>query len=81
MAVTVYGFAAFLILRHAKTPQIRKLAPIIALFFCSFAGISTLYFELQFPSDVIAGYVFGGGWLCLNIVLLEVFRVLYIPRA
>jgi membrane-associated phospholipid phosphatase len=39
-------------------------------------GISRIYFDVQYPSDVVAGYVFGGVWLSLNIVLLEIFRII-----
>jgi membrane-associated phospholipid phosphatase len=39
-------------------------------------GISRIYFDIQFPGDVVAGYVFGGVWLSFNIVLMEIFRFL-----
>jgi membrane-associated phospholipid phosphatase len=39
-------------------------------------GLCRIYLDLQYPSDVVAGYVFGVVWLRLNIVLLEIFRFL-----
>jgi membrane protein DedA with SNARE-associated domain len=76
MAFVTFGFAAFILLRHAKSHWIRSIAVFIALGLCLCAGLSSMYFQLQYPSDVVAGYVFGGVWLSLNIVLLEVYRIL-----
>jgi hypothetical protein len=75
MAV-VYGFAAFIILRHIKRKWIGTISTFIVLVICFLSGLSPLFFQLQYPSDVSAGYVFGSVWLSLNIVLLEVFRIL-----
>lgn len=76
IATVAYGFAAFMIVRHAERKWLGSLAIIIGLFICIFSGLSALFFQLQYPSDVLAGYVFGGVWLSLNIILLEVFRIL-----
>lgn len=70
MATAVYGFIAFLLIRHLKNPVGRV-----------FVGISRLYFKVEYPSDITAGYVFGGVWLSLNIVLLEINRLLRMVRA
>jgi membrane protein DedA with SNARE-associated domain len=76
MALVTYGFAIFIILRHINRRWIGSIVTFIALAICIFSGLSPLFFQLQFPSDVTAGYVFGGVWLSMNIVLLEVFRIL-----
>lgn len=76
MAVVGYGFATFMFLRHTNKGLLRPFTIIAALFVCLFSGLSEVYIQTQLPSDVAAGYVFGGVWLSLNIVLLEVFRVL-----
>ncbi|WKU22207.1 lipid A 1-phosphatase [Priestia megaterium] len=39
-------------------------------------AISRLYLSIQYPSDIAAGYVFGGVWLGLNVLLLEIFRLM-----
>jgi len=75
MAVVVYGFAAFLILRHTKK-KIRKITISIVMIICFLSALNPLFFHLEYTSDVVAGYVFGGLWLTLNIILLEIFRVL-----
>ncbi|WML37516.1 VTT domain-containing protein [Clostridium sp. OS1-26] len=76
LAIVIYGFAVYMIARHMKSNWIKQIIVIIALIACSFVGISSIFLKIQYPSDVVAGYVFGGVWLALNIILLEVFRIL-----
>lgn len=76
MAVTVYGFAAFLLIRH-QSFRVNSLFPLACvLAIALLAGLSAVYFDLMYPSDAAAGYAFGGVWVSLNIVLLEIFRQL-----
>lgn len=74
MAVVVFGFAAFLLLRHTHIVWLRPFIMLTVLSICLFTGISEVYFQTQYPSDVAAGYAFGGAWLSLNIVFVEVLR-------
>lgn len=76
MAFVTYGFAAFLIIRFIKRKWIGTLTVVIALVISLASGLAPLFFQLQYPSDIVAGYAFGGVWLSLNIILLEVFRIL-----
>lgn len=74
MVVTVIGFTAFLIMRHSINAAVRTAAVLILLVAAALVGVSRVYLEVQYPSDVAAGYVFGGVWLMLNIILLEIYR-------
>jgi len=76
MVVVTYGFAAFIILRYKKGRLIGTATTFIVLVICFISGLSPLFFQQQYPSDIATGYVFGGVWLSLNIILLEVFRIL-----
>jgi hypothetical protein len=76
MAIVGYGFAAYLFLRHTNKGWFRPFILMGVLIICLFTGLSEISIQTQLPSDIVAGYVFGGVWLSLNIVLLEVFRVL-----
>jgi len=78
LVVVVYGFASFMLLRHARNRWFGTILFLITLAVCLFTVLSVIFFQIQYPSDVLAGCVFGGVWLSLNIVLMEVFRVL--PR-
>ncbi|MCJ8013623.1 bifunctional DedA family/phosphatase PAP2 family protein [Paenibacillus sp. KQZ6P-2] len=75
-AITVWGFSAFLLLRHYSKRRLQIPVILTVILICLLVGISRIYFNVQFPSDVAAGYVFGGVWISLNIILLEVLRVL-----
>lgn len=76
MTIVTYGFICFLILRHAKKNWLRTASIVITIVICFLGGLSPLYYQTQYPSDVYAGYVFGGVWLTLNIVILEVYRIM-----
>jgi Uncharacterized membrane-associated protein len=76
LAVVVYGFAAFIICRHAKAKWLSFAAVIVSFFSCISSGLGILYIDLQKPSDILAGYVFGSFILCIMIILLEVNRIL-----
>ncbi|WP_435170254.1 VTT domain-containing protein [Paenibacillus glycanilyticus] len=75
-AVTVLGFCVFLILRHYSQEIVHVVLIAAAALLCLLLGISLIYFNLQYPSDVAAGYVFGGVWASLNVLMLEVRRKL-----
>jgi len=76
MAIVAYGFFVYLIVRHVKRAWVKTVVLIITLFTCIFAGLNPIFFQTEYPSDVYAGYIFGGVWLTINIILLEVYRIL-----
>lgn len=80
MVIVTYGFFAFIIIRHARGTWVRTMGVTISIIISFFVGQSELFFQRQYPSDVVAGYVFGGVWLSLNIILLEIYRILPILR-
>ncbi|QHW29569.1 phosphatase PAP2 family protein [Paenibacillus rhizovicinus] len=75
-SITVCGFSAFLLLRHYSQSLIRIVVFLFVILVCLLVGISRIYYNVQFPSDVAAGYVFGGVWVTMNVILLEVLRKL-----
>lgn len=76
MAIITYGFATFIIIRHLNRRWIGTVTILITLMICIFSGLGPIFLHLQHPSDVAAGFVFGGAWLSMNIGLLEVLRIL-----
>ena len=76
LAVVVFGFFAYMIVRHAKKLRFGTLSIGVAFTICFLIGLSLVYFNIEYPTDVLAGYVLGGVWLSLNIVLLEIYRIL-----
>lgn len=78
MTVVVYGFLAYMIIRHINKAWINSAIVSLYLVICIALGLSIVYFNQQYPSDIVSGYEFGLVWLSLNIILLEVFQIL--PR-
>lgn len=76
LAVVIYGFASFMVLRHARNRWFGSILFLITLAVFIITSVSVVFFQIQYPSDILAGCVFGGVWLSLNIILMEVFRVL-----
>lgn len=76
LSLSLYGFIAFLLVRHKTSLRVRSFAFTTALVVALLVGISYIYTGGQYPSAVAAGYVFGGLWLSINIFLMEVFRIL-----
>ncbi|NOU97266.1 phosphatase PAP2 family protein [Paenibacillus sp. LMG 31456] len=74
--IILLGMAVYIIVRHVRIAGARTAAFLFVLAVSFLVGISRIYFDIQYPSDVVAGYVFGGFWLSLNVVLLEIFRLL-----
>lgn len=76
ITIIFLGFTAYLFIQHVNRTWIRTSAVVLVLAVSLLVGISRIYFGIQFPSDVLAGYVFGGVWLSFNAVLLEIFRLI-----
>ncbi|SFI37708.1 membrane protein DedA, SNARE-associated domain [Paenibacillus sp. UNC496MF] len=74
MALTVYGFSAYLFVRHRGQPKHRVLAAAAVTGLCFLTGIGMVALRLNYPSDAAAGFAFGGMWLTLNVALMEGFR-------
>lgn len=76
MAFVIYGFFAFMMVRHTRHAWVHTMGVLGMFILFLFMAISRVYFGIQLPSEVVAGYVFGGVWLSLNILLLENFRLM-----
>ncbi|BBI34003.1 VTT domain-containing protein [Cohnella abietis] len=76
IALTVYGFTAFLLFRHHGKVLRRIIVVLAVSCLCLIIGISAVYSGNEYPSDVIVGYVLAGLWISLNVILLEVFRLM-----
>lgn len=76
ITVIFLGFVTYLFVRHTGNGLVQTTAFSLVVIVALLIGLSRVYFGIQYPSDVIAGYVFGGLWLSLHIILLEIFRFL-----
>ncbi len=76
ITIIFLGFATYLMVRHVGITWVRTIAFLLVIAVSFLVGISRIYFDIQYPSDVVAGYVFGGVWLSLNILMLEIYRLI-----
>jgi len=76
VSIMIYGFTIFLLLRHTKSLWIQNVLIMLTFVVLILIGISDIYLHLEDPSDVLGGYVFGGMWVSLNVVLLEIYRLM-----
>lgn len=72
MALVIYGFVVFILVHTTRKFWIYTYVPIAGLVILFLTATSRLFLEVQLPSDVAAGYVFGGVWLGINILLLVI---------
>jgi len=83
IAVSFYGFIAYLLMRQIKDFKIK-----INIFFATtilvlLIGISRIYLDEHYLSDVYAGYLLGTLWVIVAIALLKwiSFKDIFAPRA
>lgn len=76
MTVVTYGFLAYMIVKYSKKVWINSVVISVCLCIYFLIGLSMVYLNLQYPSNIVAGYEFGVVWLSLSMVVLEIYRVL-----
>lgn len=72
LAVVLYGLAAIIYSREAGLSRSAKLSAAgAAVTLTLLMGISRLYFEVHYATDIIGGYAAGFAVLCLVMLLLQ----------
>ncbi len=67
-SVCIWGWMGVLgFLNKNITQQIRRALLGIAVAFAIFTGPARVYLGDHWPTDVLGGYLFGGGWLALSL--------------
>jgi len=76
ISVVMYGFVSYLIFKITERKRVKTTVIILSIIICLFSGIRMVYLNMQNMSDTLAGYFFGGVWLLVNILIIEVFNML-----
>jgi len=78
LGVALYGFLAYFLCKiYPKyTARIVTIATLLILAI----GFSRLYLGVHFPTDVLAGYLFGGLWLLIGIKIVTLLKANAIVR-
>ncbi len=74
MSMICYGMIAYFLVRNAQSWRFRLLTVMSAGFLVFLIGLSRLYLEVHYLSDVIAGFAGGAFWLTVCITGLEIYR-------
>lgn len=70
ISIIVYGFIILLIRKHYHG-KFKNLYIIICIFLILLTGLSRIYFNVHYVSDVIAGYSLGLIILCISNIFLK----------
>lgn len=68
--MVLYGFIAYLLAYYY--PKQSKIIYTFAIILIGAIGLSQLYLEIHFPTDVIAGYGVGYLWLIFSITMFKI---------
>ena len=74
IAVAFYGFLAYIFFRESKQWSARANIIFAGLFIIIAIGLSRLYLDVHYVSDVWAGYLVGLLWLIVGITVCEWIR-------
>lgn len=74
MAVLLYGFLAYLLVRSVKTAALRSHIVTWTAFLALMIGLSRMYLGVHYLSDVAAGFAAGACWLAVCVTAVETCR-------
>ncbi|TXK74012.1 VTT domain-containing protein [Paenibacillus sp. N3.4] len=75
-AIILYGYAGYMLFRHTTSVWLKTAILPIFIIILFWVGCNDFIYANQHPSDIVAGFSFGGVWISLQILLLEIFRML-----
>ena len=74
MSVVFYGILLYIIIHRVKARQLQLLACAATVLIVVLIGVSRVYLQVHYLSDVIAGYIIGICWLIFCLVGLRIYR-------
>ncbi|HEC96826.1 MAG TPA: phosphatase PAP2 family protein [Nitrospirae bacterium] len=74
MSVILYGMITYFIVRDMRSWKLRVFLVTAAGFVVFVIGLSRIYLQVHYLSDVLAGYAGGMFWLSICITGLELYR-------
>jgi membrane protein DedA with SNARE-associated domain/membrane-associated phospholipid phosphatase len=74
MSVVFYGMILYFVIRNISSWKLRVFTVTAAAFIIFLLGLSRIYLQVHYMSDILAGYAGGLFWLTICITALEVYR-------
>ena len=70
-SIAVYGMLAFVIVRllRRRSHQVAVILAAALIVIC--VGLSRVYFDVHYPTDVLGGFLAGGTWLAITIGIVQ----------
>ena len=79
-SIVFFGVLTFLIWQYWKSTKVRVTTSVLYVTAIVLIGFDRLYLNVHWFSDVIGGYLLGGFWLSLAIVLFSILGTLVLAR-
>jgi membrane protein DedA with SNARE-associated domain len=73
-AMILYGFLAYIVRKLTKSEALRFLFSSLSIFSILVVGISRIYLNVHWLTDVLGGYASGFAWLVFSIVMVNTMR-------
>jgi len=76
-AMIIYGFLIYLIWSTGKIRAMKFIVLLMSIFLIFLIGISRIYLNVHYLTDVLGGYTSGFAWLLFCIVMVNTIREYY----
>ena len=76
-----YGMMIYLVFRLTERRWERALAVVLGVAMIGAVGLSRVYLNVHYPTDVVGGWLAGSAWLVASLLLVDLVETRYRSRA
>jgi membrane protein DedA with SNARE-associated domain/membrane-associated phospholipid phosphatase len=76
-AMAIYGFLIYVTWKSIKGETLRLIVFLISALLIIFVGVSRIYLNVHWLTDVLGGYASGFAWLVFNILTVNIIKQYY----
>jgi len=80
IATIVYGFLIYVTWRLSKSEALRFTISAMSILLIVLVGISRIYLNVHWLTDVLGGYAAGLAWLVLSVIIVNTMKHMTAPR-